>query len=358
MGKQKNNKTNIVDTEPQFLKPYYYSTKTKVFLGIIIFISAIGFVLLDFVNVEGKTELFGYFISFIKQITLLITSIAGTEFLISLALEKKNQNDAFKEFFHKDFINSSLFTDMVPNDKQKIISDKYRMENIFDNKKIVSEMIDYAQEKLCENLGEFYYENCSYHVNCSIDRGMFKKCIKKVIQIRSIKGSVQKQNFPLLSVYTEKFPNDSVLMDVPTLRMKKVNESSYRTLVKDRDYYCEYSEVEETLKKKNGYDCRVTYLLRDSVEIIEDRDLCIEVNCVKYSRLDDDLTSVFRVQVPCRKFEITFHAPDSYQVKPNAFGYIDHSQKAINGEELENVNIEFDKWIFPDDGAIIEVSKK
>lgn len=356
MGK-KDKQVKPVGREPKFIKPYYYSKKTKVFLCIIMFVSAVCFILLDFVNLDGKSDLFGYFISFVKQLTLLITSIIGTEFLLSLALEKRNQNDAFKEFFKEDFINSSIFTEMVPQDKQKIISDKYRLEKIFDNKKVVSEMIDYAQEKLCENLGDFYYEDCSYHVNCSIDKGMFKKSVKKVIQIRSIKGSIEKKKFPLLSVYTEKSSNNVASVEVPVLRMKKANESRYKTLVEGKDYYCEYGEVEETLKKKNGYDCKITYILRDKVELFEDKDLCIEVNCVKYSKLDDDLTSVFRVQVPCRKFEINFHAPESYQVKPNAFGYIDHSQKAVNGEEPENVKIRFDKWIFPDDGAIIEVQK-
>ena len=230
--KDKNIKT--VEKEPKFLKPYYYSTKTKVLLFIIMLVSAVCFILLDFVNVDGKTDMFGYFISFVKQLTLLITSIIGTEFLLSLALEKHNQNDAFKEFFREDFINSSVFTEMVPRSKQKLISEKYRIEHIFDNKDIILKMMDYAQEKLCENLSDFYYEKCTYYANCSIEKGKFKKDIRKVIHIRSIKGAIHKNKFPLLTVYTKKVENQT-LLDEPVVKIKSINDNSYKKLDINRD---------------------------------------------------------------------------------------------------------------------------
>lgn len=341
----------------KFLKPYHVKKNVGVLLAIIFVVCALLFVSLDYVKVEGRPDYVVQIVKAVQQLSLLISSIIGTNFIISLALEKENKNNAFQEFFKNDFIDSTEFKNLIPIDRQKRISDNYRNREVFKNNSILAEMSDFIEHRLCKHVGNFYYEKCEQNVSCSLDNFMIKKEINRVLEIKSYQKSCEIEKFLLLSIYTKQI-NGSLGCEINELKIKKTNEANFKTL--DIGKYVEINidnNIEETLKKKNGYDCLVTYRLRNPIQLTDENSFIVKIsfNVVSFN---NDCTSVFRLQVPCKKYILQFTSPNNYIVKPNAFGFIDRSQQALNNENPCNAKIEFDSWVFPDEGVIIEMQKK
>lgn len=339
-----------------FLNPYFIPKNTKWLLPIIFVIAFTLFIAMDFIDTDKIAKFPSILVRIVQQLSLIITSTIGTNFIISLCIEKKNKNDAFQEFFKNDFINSEAFNEMVPKEKQLLISDKYRKEYRLKNNPVLFEMVEYIERKLYNNIDDFYYEKCEQRVHCYIDKEtkILTKKVDRLLEIKSYSAPIEKENFKLLSVYTKRI-NGEIGCEIKHLYIQKIGDKKLEKVdVKEESYQLE-KPIDETLKRKNGYDCLVTYHLRNNVQL-SPKDI-FSVRIIAEVKSAEEYTSVFRLQVPCKKFTLFFDAPPGYKVKPNAFGFIDRAQKAMNSDEASNVNIEFDGWVFQDDGVIITLEE-
>lgn len=293
-----------------------------------------------------------------KDASIVVFSTFGVNLLLGLCIERKQRNNAFEDFFSNDFLESNNFNDMVPIDKQEKIYKKYQLEQIFNGKNDVCTMADFLQYKLCSNLLDYYYEKCEYHTYCEEIGGLLKKTFVKSIKVSPLDNSSTIKEFEFFSMYTKKIAGKDHLT-ITSVCLKNDKNSDTIELKENMDYYVKKSEkIDETLKKKNGYNshCRC-YLSENTVTTMLDKDLSLEIRWYCYEDLNDCLSSTYRVKVPCKDFTLEFTAPVNYEVLPNAFGFIDRSQKATNSEQPNIAKIQFDGWIFPDDGAIINLKK-
>ena len=348
-----------------FYERYGFTRGGIIFSAVIIVISFVGFVFSSArLNVvEASTTppsnmngIVAYEV--IKDASIVFFSTFGVNLLLGICIEKKSTNKAVEEFFSDEFLQSKNFNDMVPFEKQRQIYEKYKNKVVFNNMAPVSEMSNYLQERLCKSLCDYYYEKCDYDTTCVVDKGMLKKVFTKDVKISFLKENPDCEQFEFFSMYTKKI-NGKEHLKITRVRLKDENGGERRVLKKASDYRVDKTNrIDETLKVKNGYDSYCRCFLEPHVinEIIRDN-LSLEINWYCYEMLDDCLCSVYRVKVPCKKFTLDFRAPEDFKVLPNAFGFIDRSQGATNSTEHNVAKIEFAGWIFPDDGAIINLLK-
>lgn len=348
----------------KFYERYGFTKSGACLSGVVIVLSIFGFVFssakLNVVEISTMQENVNSVVVYevIKDISVVLFSTFGVNLLLGICVEKKNKNKAFEEFFSKEFLNSSDFNEMVPVERQKQIYEKYKNKIVLNGNSSVCEMSDFLHERLCDNLVDYYYEKCEYHTSCVIEKGLLKKSFIKDVKIAFLNENPNCEQFEFFSMYTKKIDGKDHLM-ITGVRLKDDKGKEVKILRENIDYEInKNNKIDETLKLKNGYDSHSRCFLEKDVvnEIIKDN-LTLEIKWYCYEKIDDCLCTVYRVKVPCKKFTLEFHAPESFDVLPNAFGFIDRSQGATNGDEHNAAKIEFAGWIFPDDGAIINLKK-
>lgn len=126
----------------KFLKRFNTNKGTKIIIWILITITVVSYFVFSYlvnnitinsVNVSTLTDNWQYnLFCVLKETCIVVSSGLGINLLVSLLIERKNQNKAFEEFFANDIISSPKFyTSLSEEDKMRML---YALETHYDYK--------------------------------------------------------------------------------------------------------------------------------------------------------------------------------------------------------------------------------
>lgn len=288
----------------------------------------------------------------LKDILLVIISVLGTNLLLNVVIQKGQNNDFFTDFFANDIISSPEFYENLDDKNTIKILKCLESKQYFNNNVIITEMYDSIRHKLNKIDKEYYFEKCTYNVTCSVYDNFFEKNIVRAIRIRSYKSSAEIRNFNLAN-YTSKTVNGHKSYELKSLVIDG------HELDVSRNVTLKSIPIIDLMSKKNGYDSKINLQYNGKLSLRNDADTTITVNYIVRSTLDD-ITSTFRASEPCKNFQLIYKIdPNSnYKVTANAFGFWDSADSSPNNLIDHEININFNDWIFEDDGVTVSLSKK
>lgn len=298
-------------------------------------------------NSSGYARLL-YVLNVLRDILLTVLSILGTTWLTSWIIEMRTKNELYDNFLSNDFFSDPrIYSNMTPSVQKEMLSN---LENalILHNNQHLSEMYGNIKDKF-SSLGNenYYYEDCSYTVNCSIKSDRIEKSISRTIKVKSYHSSEEVNGLQLLSWSGCPLPHhltDLVLHHI-TLDGQPISNDN---LEKRKLSPNHITGVD------SGYTKKYSYHYKKPIELSDSK---ARIFSISYSTITplDDIVYTCRANVPCKNFSVDFRVnePTECKVTGRAFGFFDAAVHSPIIEEDQQVKVSFNDWIFPYDGVVI-----
>ncbi len=330
-------------------KEKYFLNKKLWWAMIFIFIALIVILALLFLLRDEKPEYKIYFEIFIN-IAVVIISIVGTSIISTPLIEKKNDNNIYVDTIINDVLSDEKAIDLMSaENKEKM---KRKLMNI--KSKAQQDMTDYIHNALLKSPSDYYFEECSYIIECSVcDKYIEKKIVKK-LNICSYEKNKKIKNFSFIRMYAGEDVLDNILkVEDISVNKKSLTASQYELIVED------VTDDEVTMKKSN-YNKKYTYRYKKALQLSDTTPTEVIINYTTRVSLHDK-NMCCRVSEPCKKFSVDFSVLGSstYDICISGFGFMNDAIGTMNSmSNPNNVKMVFDKWIFKKDGVSISFSPK
>ena len=348
----------------KFLKRFNTNKGTKIIIWILITITVVSYFVFSYlvnnitinsVNVSTLTDNWQYnLFCVLKETCIVVSSGLGINLLVSLLIERKNQNKAFEEFFANDIISSPKFyTSLSEEDKMRML---YALEThcYHDSSDIKKKMYESITKKLQSSTSQGYIiKDCDYNVSCYIYDDYIEKKFEKTIRIIPSNNKRTIREFPIIRNSSMKIKG----MDAVKLESIKIDNKSY-----DIEHDVDFKEGnnENGLERKLGYIDTQWMKLKPKIKFKGNKVIPKKIEIEFITRVPiTDLSYVCRMSNPCEKFSFAFEIENcnDYKVNAYAFGFIDDGKDAPNVGKEGKVKIKFNDWIFPRDGVAISLHK-
>lgn len=290
----------------------------------------------------------------IRDVLLVILTICGTNFLLSVFIEVRSRNAFLTEIINNDIIACpEFYNGMSDENKEKIYS---ALEQHL-NYGLPGDIFSNIKGKINNLMEDYFFESCEYVITCDVHDDYIEKEITKVVSIKSFKDKdtikdfcvgnhsaktiAGKDSFELLSVEISKESSENTIdVDIKT-QIEKIP--------------CKTSKLD----KRNEYDKSESYVYKRPLIIHNNQSTFITVKCITRTTTDDKV-STFRVTKPCKNFILNYslNQTDKYRLSVDAFGFLDDADNSTNNSSTSNVNIHFKDWIFKYDGVVVSILDK
>lgn len=289
----------------------------------------------------------------IKDIFVIVATTFGVSLLIGTLIEKKTKNDLYMEIV-RDTIESKEFNARLTSEEKQILCDKFTKLNKCQNIKVIFDMYKSIENKFCNidiKKEPFYLNRCTYDISCDMKSGYIEKTYVKSLYLRSYNnretieclrlGSFRSVKYGDLSSHEKK----SLYIDGKKISIDKV------VIQPDKQ---EYSGLEH----QHGYNEALCAMYCDNINLYSDKDTCIAYQYISRTSIKD-FTTIVRCAYPCKSFVAKFHINgDKNKITCSAFGFIDDGKKSPNNDHENDISVEFNEWIFPEDGIVFTIVKK
>lgn len=288
----------------------------------------------------------------IKDISAVIFSILGVNFLVTICLEKQSKNSMLDSFFKDDIISNSNFYDNMKKDqKAKMLSALEKScychgtSDIDIHKSINTKLKDITSS-------EYYLNYCNYNITCYVTDSEIRKEITKTMVYGAFGKAETKDEFLIMRYSSDENPEDRpVEIKELSVNGKPVNLST------DIEYRVCHEEGRHD--KKLSYSKVQKIYLKNSKFKFDDNDTAKLEMVYEAKQSSKDLATVFRLDKPCKKLELDFAVKNNdYQVKAFGFGFNADGRNTPNAPDKGRVKIEFDDWMFPCNGFAVFLEKK
>lgn len=292
-------------------------------------------------------------LSTLKDVCVVVCSIFGSNFLLSLIIQKKSQNDLYDEFITEDLLQNRKFIKSIPKDNRKILLKSIEEIDFFSENKIYSKLIDSVRDKIAESHYPYYYISHNMDIICSIESNYIEKEIIKTVEIGSFEKCKTIKSFVISKFVLEE------LSGVKNVEIKKLTINDEN---KDIDNCIEYVYNENN---DNVYLANVNYnkkglcRLKDRITFYNDKPTKIEITYTTRVPLSDKVFTS-RLSSPCKNYHFHFRIDDSvnnYKIYAQAFGFQDDAMKNPAGSRKNEITYEINDWAFPTDGVFVTFYK-
>lgn len=283
------------------------------------------------------------------NISTILISVCGINLLFSIIIEVKSKNALINEIIANDVISSPEFYGNM-EDEKKLAMYNALESSLFSKYNTVQDMYKSLRQKLQDNISDYYYNECSYSVTCSIQNSFIEKKVSSCIKLRSFEKKKALKDFVLGSFVSKKI-NGFESCEIDSI---KINGNA----LSDKDYKKVYAEI-NNLNKQNAYDESIKYIYSHKLNLTDDKDTEISMHYVTRTATDD-ITSTFRVRCPCKNFSLFYEIKehDDFRIVCNAYGFLDDADNSTNNQENSNITIKFSDWIFNYDGVTVIILRK
>lgn len=298
----------------------------------------------------------------ISDVMVVITSILGTNLLLSVLVEKRSKNNLVTEFLVNEMLASESVYFNLSDENQKTILDNIELRRVFENNKIAYNMHKYMIDKVKNDLKNYYFAECEYVVVVDAKDEYFEKVLTHTIELKTYEPNTTIKEFSLAKI------NMKSIEGMPNFEIKDVQIDGVPVKIEPdgNGKFTKNSEVQlkvvpngNKLDNKNGYDTTVQYYLKKKLHCKNDESIKIVSNFITRCPMDDIVTT-FRASVPCKKFSVnyTINQEQNYKLGGSAFGFLDASTAFQNSHKPNIMRFGFNNWIFTDDGVSITIIKK
>ncbi|MBQ3431838.1 MAG: hypothetical protein IJG23_03540 [Clostridia bacterium] len=345
----------------RFLKRYVFN-KGALILSVLLFIASIvllGVISYDINRNEQSTKNeniqtdsqsnLDYYV--IKDICLVISSIFGTNLMVSLIIEKSNKNAMFREFFENEIISNSTFYDCLNEENAKKMLSGLELSRHYANNKIALEICDNFRNKITEKELKYYYSNLAYTIRVTDKGDYFEKKITREITINSIEDYQKIENYKILEM------SFAELKSVKTFELQSVQVNG-KVVNSEKYCKCEEHDISKTVGEKKDFNKQIRTYYKNKIKLYKNKPFKLSISMITRCP-KDDITSTFRVAVPCKNFRISYIInSNNYRLVVSTFnsceGAVDVSDKRYPNE----INVSIDGWVVPENGVIVTIVPK
>lgn len=288
----------------------------------------------------------------IKDIFVVISSIFGTNLLLSILIDIRSKNQIVTDIIENDVISSPEFYNKM-DDEKKIKMLNALEKHLYYKNMNVQEIFNEIRKKLNNKIKDYYYESCKYIVSCCIYDTYIEKEIIREVTIKSYDKKYQAKEF-CIGRFSSKEVDGKKSYELKSL---KINDEQ-TDLDNDIELVpCEILGLEE----QNEYNISYRIIYKKPIMFYNDNDhnTTLVVKCLTRTTIDDKC-STFRVAKPCKNFALdyTLQQQTKHRLTVDAFGFLDDAKKSLNNNSKNNVHITFDNWIFENDGVVVTILDK
>lgn len=341
-------------------KMFFINRKTKI---ISIFTLIISIVVLFFcyyyeanqltVSIEETKNSFftSELIYLIKSFAATFASIFSAAILSSLFIEVRQKNDSYKFHVSNDFILSPDFHNSLTEDKQKELEERIVKSEHFNADTTKFDMLKGIKQKI-DSCSEYYYEECSFEIQCTEHDTYYEKKILKCVTIKPFGETKSIKDFVLgKGAYL-----DSSIPEPKFDEIRVSTLNSNQPLVLNADYVIQKENSSTAKSLKGGYTYSYRAVLNKKLNLTAKSPIKVQVAYTSFTTKDDDLY-LSRVSVPCKKYSLSFTNENlQKEIKAFPFGFIDDASKTPHHSNVKNsIKVEFKDWIFPGDGVVIRI---
>jgi hypothetical protein len=343
---------------------YYVSKRTKKFTAVILFFSFLCYIICKLI--ENKQSVMSsasavdssYFLVFatLKDLALIITTLIASSFLSCLFIETRDKNDIFEKCIMGNILSSTKFYECLSDELKKDILNNIEQGMYFHKSATLEAMYQSIRCKLpgFQDKG-YYFQQYEVIISCDIYEDRIVKKVKRITDIRSFRDAYTVENYQIArnacsnAIRDYNIRNLKVYMD----KCDKAVESAYIKV--------ESHETKNQLMKKSGYDWETTCTLLKPLNLSNEASTKIIIEYETTVSVKDSAL-LFRVPVPCAEctiqYKINSRTKKKYRLVSCAFGLNDTAEDSPNDDTEDTVNIKFNDWIFPEDGAVIIAEEK
>lgn len=292
-----------------------------------------------------------------KDVSVIIASTFAVSLLIGLLIEKNSKEDFYTELV-KDTILSSTFEDRLSDEEKDTICKNifkslrcqhndalYNIYASFENRFVKEEFLK----------DEFYFEECEYHITCSVKEDCIEKNFIKTLKIRPYSSKCSLNNFKL-GTYHNKYFGDKKSFEIKSLTINgnTISDADLKNRVVMNETV---PNKRSLLDAKAGYTRKIECVYNSKITLSSTTQTTISYNYITRTDLSDNYLTI-RSSRPSRNFKVDFCLKNNdYAAQAVGFGFIDKAQKSPNSNEIQEVNVRFDDWVLPEDGVVIMINK-
>lgn len=333
-------------------RKFYISKNTTFWATVATFICFIAYMVvlicISWISQSATASVpYGFYVA--RDIFLVVFTILLTTLLTGFFVEVRTKNDLYANAILQDVLVNPFFYKEFSDETKKLMLNELERELLFSNNADVQNMYESIQQKLSsvENTG-YYYEECDYHVSCSISKGVITKRINRTIRLRSYEKKLTIRNLMVLNWSGLESIADHFSLEQIVYNGQEISDYTVENIksTNDTDSFCGYTV---------SHLCKVT---RD-VELYSDKNTTISVVYTTKVPISDNLYTC-RTSVPCRRFSVSVNLENSPEYKLNAvaFGFLDAAGASPAGINDHEVRIQFEDWVFNKDGVTIAFAPK
>ena len=298
-------------------------------------------------------------ISTLKDIMIIVTSVTGAGLLLILVIQKDEKNNIYTDFFASDILSNPDFYkgNLTEQNALQILNSLESIYYFSENEKI-SDMYNHIRKKLHDSIGgyansKYYLEYCSYEVKCNATDKYFEKHVTRTVGYKAYKGNVTIHKLRIgqyCSFYDEAEDKPAYEINAFFVDGKPIDKSH----IVEGEYQDEYNSV----FNQNHYNIEKGYYYDEKIKLSSTKTTEIRTEYITRTNISD-IVSSFRCALPCKDFKINFNMIGDYTLVAEAFGFCDSAGSSPNNEDEKSVTIHFnDKWTFPEDGVVIVFKKE
>ncbi len=282
----------------------------------------------------------------LKNIFLVALSVFLTSIISILCLERRNSNSTSMDTIVNDVLAADDFLDHMSSENQKRVREK--LTGVTCAKQ--AEILDNVRESLFEERPQYYFEECSYSIRCTIEDDCICKHYIRKLRVRSYEKQCKVKNFVFAQMTNKEVANK------PNLEMLSVRIGN-RDLKPDEYEGGTKKNVSKPVLQQNHYDAVHVYKHKGALNFRNDKDTTIIIQYM--TRVEPQDTNLCcRISEHCKKFNVKFfiESSDAYDVVGSAFGFIETAEDTPNNTR-NGLTFEFDKWVFKKGGVCINFKK-
>jgi hypothetical protein len=341
---------SMLDKAGRF-KEFAVSKKSKGWIIAIAVLSVTGAVLLEQLGPKQEPV---FLLEVLKDLLLVICTILGTNIVINVAIEKNSRNETVTDFIFNGFVSDPALYDNLSIEKKEALLKSLETNWYFDNNITIGDMHASVARKMKEyaNL-DYFFEIFSYSVQVKVENGLFIKTVSRTMCINSFKEQFELNKFKLAGIaYLQDDKDGYKVIEITSITLdgRKISPDAIDV---------SYSEVSDTLSKKNGYNVLEQHHLKEPIHLSRTKSRKIVINYITRCPVEDTVAS-YRVPVPCKRFTIDYmiNPADGYRLLSHAFGFLDSADLSTNIPNDYCVKVEFEDFVFPNGGVAITAVKK
>ncbi|MEL7655774.1 MAG: hypothetical protein AAGU75_07695 [Bacillota bacterium] len=343
---------------------FFVSKRTKKFTAFILFFSSLCYIICKLIenkqSLLSSTTEYGsdYFLIFatLKDLSLIVTTLIASSFLSRLFIETKDKNDIVENCILGEILESPKFYEYLSDERKRDILNHLEQELYFRRTPMLDTIYKSIRSKLpgFQDKG-YYFQQYEVIITCDIYDDRIVKKVKRITDIRSFQESFTVENYQIArNACSNAIKDDNI-------RNLKVYIGKSDKAIESSCIKIDSHETQNQLMKKSGYDWETTCTLLKPLKLMNDTSTKLTIEYETTVSIKDSAL-LFRVPVPCEECSIQYKINSktfkNYRLVSCAFGLNDTAEDSPNDDTEDTVNIKFNDWIFPEDGAVIIIEEK